>query len=275
MAYWGDSPEWQRLNSLEKAAAMALLEADNRGGKVDLDSARNALGAMINRADKEGQDLGQHVSGKIYQPTIEDAQRARLPRILASPEFTQLQELAKARLSGAEPDWVNGATHFLAPEKTMLALEAQDPGKYKNWGPRGRNWTGYDPDTGEYKGVVMRDASHAFLAPEGTHSANFGGQAQPQMVASTAPPGETSIAKGSAPAQYSGGFGSLSPEEVAQALSGKPQAVAQAPTRSLSVKPDLTEEPLAIPKTMLPRGYDKDQAFAQLVARLKTGKLGA
>ncbi len=52
----------------------------------------------------------------------------------------------------------------------MLNLERSNPAKYKNWGPRGANWTGYDPATGAYKGVVMRDASHAFLAPEGAFS---------------------------------------------------------------------------------------------------------
>jgi hypothetical protein len=175
--YWGRDPEWLKLSPTERAAAMALLEADSSNGRIDLGSARNALGAMINRADKEGVDLGEHVSGKIYQPTIEPAQRARLNKIIGSPEHQEMVALANRRLAGDEADWVNGATHFLAPEKTMLALEAREPNKYKNWGPRGQNWTkfGEDPERpNEYKGVVMRDASHAFLAPEGAHSAQFG-----------------------------------------------------------------------------------------------------
>lgn len=170
MSYWGNHPEWQRLSSREKAAAMALLEADQVGGKVDVDSARNALGAMINRAARDGVDIGQHVSGKIYQPTIEPAQFARLARVVGSPEHKQLMDLYDGRVSGREPDWVQGATHFLAPESTMLKLEAGNPSKYKSW----RQWTKYDDATGQYAGVTLRDKSHAFLAPEGAHSAKFG-----------------------------------------------------------------------------------------------------
>lgn len=180
--YWGDHPEWAKLDDVTKAAVMAYLEADTKNGKVDLGSASNALGAMINRADKEGVPLGQHVSQKIYQPTIEPTQFARVNKALQSEEVAQLKQLAGERLSGQREDWVNGATHFLAPEKTMLALEAREPGKYKNWGPRGQNWTGFgkDPDRpNEYAGVVMRDASHAFLTPGGAHSAKFG-TPQPQ-----------------------------------------------------------------------------------------------
>lgn len=186
---WTKDPEWLKLGAEERAAAMALMEADTKNGKIDIGSAKNALGAMINRADKEGKDLGEHVSGKIYQPTIESSQHARLPKIIGSPEHQELVALAKSRRAGETGDWVNGATHFLAPEKTMLALEAREPSKYKNWGPRGANWTGYDPETGEYRGVVMRDGSHAFLAPEGAHSAQFGtGQGgQPVQVAQAAP----------------------------------------------------------------------------------------
>lgn len=159
-------PRWARLSPTQRAAAMALMEAD----RMDPTSAKNALGAMINRAAKEGVDIGQHVSGAIYQPTIEPAQQARLERILASPQFADLTGWAERRMAGQEADPVQGATHFLAPERTMLALERQNPAKYRNWGPRGANWTGYDPTTGSYKGVVMRDGSHAFLAPEGAHS---------------------------------------------------------------------------------------------------------
>src|SRR5690349_21807501 len=119
MAYWGDNPAWQRLSSQQKAAAMSILEADSRNGKINLDDAKNIISAMVNRAEKEGVDLGKSVSGKIYQPTIEDAQFARLPRVLSSPEFQELTQYADARLSGAEPDRVSGATHFLAPESTM------------------------------------------------------------------------------------------------------------------------------------------------------------
>lgn len=196
MTYWGKHPEWQRLSSREKAAAMALLEADQVGGKIDTDSARNALGAMINRASRDGVDIGDHVSGKIYQPTIEPAQFARLPRLIGSPEHQQLMALYDGRVAGREPDWVQGATHFLAPERTMLALEAREPNKYRSW----RQWTGYDDAAGEYRGVTLRDRSHAFLAPEGAHSAKFGDGATPPGGAPGAVPGGvTAAAPGGAP----------------------------------------------------------------------------
>lgn len=142
---------------------MALMEADG----MRIDDARNTLGAMINRSAKSGEDLGAHVSRAIYQPTIEPSQQARLDRILKSPYFSELTGWAQQRAAGQIDDPVGGATHFLAPEKTMLALEARDPRKYRSW----RSWTGFDPKTGSYNGVMMRDASHAFLAPDGAYTA--------------------------------------------------------------------------------------------------------
>ena len=38
------------LRARARAAAMALLEADSRSGQIDMSSATNALGAMLNRA---------------------------------------------------------------------------------------------------------------------------------------------------------------------------------------------------------------------------------
>lgn len=158
MAYWGDTdPIWLSLSAPQKAAAMALLEANN----ANPNDATNVLGAMINRAQAEGVDLGEHVSGKIYQPTIESTQQDRLPEMLQHPAFQHLTDLAQRRMSGETPDWVQGATHFLAPEQTMLSLEAKEPNKYRSW----RGWTGYDDESGSYRGVVMRDDSHAFLIP--------------------------------------------------------------------------------------------------------------
>jgi uncharacterized protein YcbK (DUF882 family) len=168
---------WKSLNQLEKAALMSLMEAG--GGKNSV----NALGAMINRAAKEGEDLGAHVSGKIYQPTWESSQRARMDRLLNSPEFPQLVEWAKRRIAGEEPDPVNGATHFLVHEKTMLALEARNPRKYRSW----RKWTKFDPKTGQYGNVMLRDETHAFNAPDGKFSYSPNGEGK-IAVANDNPP---------------------------------------------------------------------------------------
>lgn len=145
---------------------MALMEA----GLSKPRDAMNAAGAMVNRSSMAGEPLGAHVSKSIYQPTIEQNQRARLGEILASPQFRQMTDWVEGRRSGRIDDPVGGATHFLAKPQTMLALEAREPNKYKNWGPRGANWTGYNPNTGQYSNQVFEDSSHAFLAPEGTHS---------------------------------------------------------------------------------------------------------
>jgi len=165
--YWGRDASWKQLSPYQKAAAMALLEADSKQGRINFMDARNAMGAMINRADKEGQDLGDHVSRKIYQPTIEPAQYSRLAAIVQMPQFKALTDLAEQRATGKVGDWVDGATHFLAKPSVMLKLEAENPDKYKSW----RRWTGYDDATGTYKNEVMADNSHVFLAPEGKHSA--------------------------------------------------------------------------------------------------------
>jgi uncharacterized protein YcbK (DUF882 family) len=168
---------WKSLNQFQKAALMSLMEAG--GGKNSV----NALGAMINRAAKEGEDLGAHVSGKIYQPTWESSQRARMDRLLNSPEFPQLVEWAKRRIAGEEPDPVNGATHFLVHEKTMLALEARNPRKYRSW----RKWTKFDPKTGQYGNVMLRDETHAFNAPDGKFSYSPNGEGKIE-VANDNPP---------------------------------------------------------------------------------------
>jgi len=165
---------WQSLSPYQRAAAMALLEADN--GRVG--DARNALGAMVNRARAERQDLGAHVSRPIYQPTIEPTQRARLPQVIRRPEFFDLTNWAERRWSGQEADPVQGATHFLAPERTMLQLEEREPNKYRSW----RSWTGFDPASGQYQGVLLRDGSHAFLRPAG-----LGGSQEQNAFAVTPP----------------------------------------------------------------------------------------
>jgi hypothetical protein len=174
---WTSSdPLWQSLSDHQKVAAMALMEA----GKRNVNDAVNAASAMVNRSQKTEQPLGEHVSGRVYQPTFEPNQHARLPGIVQSPQFGALTDWVAARAGGQIPDTVGGATHFLAKPDVMLSLESQNPSKYRNWGPRGANWTGYDPATGQYANQTMEDSSHAFLAPEGRYIA---GNAEPSSSA--------------------------------------------------------------------------------------------
>lgn len=159
MPWTASDPTWAKLTPYQRAAAMSLMEAD----KSDPNAARHTLAAMINRSNKEGSDLGVSVSSRTYQPTTEESQHRRLGGILSNPDYPVLSQWAEDYSLGKEPDPTNGATHFLAPEKTMLSLEADNPQKYKSW----RGWTGYSPETGSYKNVTMRDNSHAFLNPDG------------------------------------------------------------------------------------------------------------
>lgn len=155
-------PRWAALSPVQKAAAMSLMEAD----KMDITSARNAAAAMVNRATKNKQDLGMHVSARIYQPTFEPAQQKRLDRILKSTQYQQMVQWIERYQAGLENDPTNGATHFLAHPRVMLALEAREPRKYRSW----RSWTGFNQATGTYRNQTMTDTSHAFLAPEGRFS---------------------------------------------------------------------------------------------------------
>ena len=160
---WESNPTWQALTGPQRAAAMALLEAGQ--GRSYLGDAKNVLGSIINRAEREKTDLGQHVSQpKIYQPLIEPGQEARLGRVLSSPEFQAMTSLAEQRSAGNIKDWVNGATHFLAKPDAMLELSEANPGKYKSWRLPG-SWTGYDPETNTYKNQVFADNSHSFIIP--------------------------------------------------------------------------------------------------------------
>jgi len=163
----GSDDLWNSLDDHQKAAVMALMEADGRNPE----HARNAAGAMVNRAAKAGVGLGQHVSGAIYQPTIEPAQQSRLRSIVGKPDHQQLTDWVRQRAAGENEDPVGGATHFLAHPRVMEALTAREPNKYRSW-PK---WTGYNWDTKEYKNQTMTDGSHAFLAPEGLHSVAYKG----------------------------------------------------------------------------------------------------
>ena len=156
-------PRWAALSSVQKAAVMALMEADG----MKFDHAKNAAAAMVNRSMKDNQELGKHVSARIYQPTFEPAQHKRLGAILNSPKFKEMEQWITRYQAGLENDPTNGATHFLAHPRVMLALEAGEPRKYRSW----RSWTGFDQRTGMYRNQTITDGSHAFLAPEGRFSA--------------------------------------------------------------------------------------------------------
>lgn len=148
------NPYWQVMSPYQRAAAMSLMET---GDPAD---ATNVLGAMVNRARSDKADLGVQVGTKIYQPSIEPTQEARLDKIIRSQHFQDLSKKAESYWTGKE-EVPHKATHFLASEQTMLALERNDPQKYKSW----RNWTGFNPQTGEYSNVAFRDKSHAFITP--------------------------------------------------------------------------------------------------------------
>lgn len=153
---------WLSLDRHQRAAAMALLEADGANPA----HAQNALATMVNRAQKAGADLGELVGSRAYQPSFEPSQEARLDSILKHPAFPGLTSWAQRYDAGDEDDPTGGATHYLVRPGVMLALEAKQPRKYRSW----RGWTGYDPATGTYRNETMVDGSHHFLAPEGKHS---------------------------------------------------------------------------------------------------------
>ena len=219
-------PTWARLTDAQKAAVMSLMEA----GTNNVEDARHAAGAMVNRSSLSGVPLGKHVSGAIYQPTIEESQHSRLAKILSSPQFGDMTDWVSQRQAGQVPDPVNGATHFLAHPKVMLSLESQNPSKYKNWGPRGANWTGYDPNTGQYSGQVFADKSHAFLIPKEMQAlgakptGDYGGE---MTAAASAPDPSADIeatrarrGMATALAQPSTGVTVLAPPAAAPAASG-------------------------------------------------------
>jgi hypothetical protein len=153
---------WKGLTTYEKAAAMSLMEAD----RADPDNAKNALAAMVNRAYKNKNDLGEHVSSRLYQPSFEPAQEKRLGGIVKMPAFKALTAWAQSYSDGNEDDPTGGATHFLAHAPVMLSLEAEEPWKYRSW----RGWSGYDPVLRDYRNVTFKDRSHSFVAPEGAYS---------------------------------------------------------------------------------------------------------
>lgn len=167
-------PRWQALGDHERVAVMSLMEADR--GKDYVDNATNVMHAIHNRASVEGVPLGRHVSGRVYQPTIEPGQQHRLGQILRSPEYQRMLQTSRDRASGTATDTTGGATHFLAHEPVMERLRNANPNMYRSW----PGWTGYRDGGGRYQNVHMRDASHAFLTPKGGRAAPVSGDAEAQ-----------------------------------------------------------------------------------------------
>jgi hypothetical protein len=140
---------------------------------------------MVNRARHDKVDLGDQVGSKVYQPSFEPAQEKRLADIIRNPQFHKLAGVAEEYWANNRPV-PHTATHFLAPESTMLALEAKEPNKYKSW----RDWTGFNPETKSYGHVAFRDTQHAFLNPDAPAATN------PQ------PPGIAQVPRGATPVEY-------------------------------------------------------------------------
>jgi hypothetical protein len=172
---WRKSERWSSLDSDQKWAAMALMEA----GTSKLDQAKNVSHAIHNRARLLGDDVGKHIETRKgrsgygwYQPLYEANQYKRLPGILKSKQFSEMLGYVKKVKSGEIPDTVGGATRYLVPPKTMLKLSGGvrrtskglrgNSKKYYSW----PGWTGFDPKTKTYANQTKLDGVHAFLTPK-------------------------------------------------------------------------------------------------------------
>ncbi len=175
---WGNDPTWRSLDQYQMVAAMAILETrKNKDGSFCTECSKNIVHSIINRASLDKDTLAESVSSKIYQPVIEPYQYKVLARYVGGKEHKELSFEAYKRHTGRIKDRVRGATHYLVHSRVMVALQRKQPCKYWSWGPfkcngkTGVNWTGYNPATKRYKNQVIVDSDHAFLAPQGRHSA--------------------------------------------------------------------------------------------------------
>lgn len=175
---WGYDKIWRSMGKYQMVAAMAILETKkNKDGSFCIECSKNIVHSIINRASLDGDKLEDSVSNKIYQPVIEPYQYKVLSRYVGSKEHKELSHEAFKRHTGQIKDRVKGATHYLVHSRVMVALQRKQPCKYWSWGPFkcngkiGSNWTGYNPSTKRYKNQVLVDSDHAFLAPQGRHSA--------------------------------------------------------------------------------------------------------
>lgn len=165
---WRGAPEWKNLTPRQKWAAMTLLET----GNSKPDAAKNVAHAIYNRSKLEEVPIDKHIETRkgrgygIYQPLYEPAQQKRMGQILRSQQFSEMLDYVDKIEKGEVEDTTKGATHYLVPPSVMLREERKNPRKYKNWGPRGINWTGYDESTGKYANETVTDGVHNFLVPK-------------------------------------------------------------------------------------------------------------
>lgn len=148
----------QAMDKYQRAALIATLEDNDPEGSKDV------ISAMVNRAQKGNQDLGAHVMGRIYEPNQarDHKAQARAQQYLNDPSKLQsLADYAKQREMGLVPDRVNGATHFIIPEKHMVKKWEEDPNVYRisSWG----SWTGYNHSTGRYSPQYERHRNKAHV----------------------------------------------------------------------------------------------------------------
>ena len=141
MAYfdWRDKPLWKGLDEDRQLALMGMMERDPK----DPDGAYGVMSSVVNRAKHENKSISELLSEKkgskwgTYQPLYESDQYERAQGYLNDPEFKEKADWAADRRRGFNKDVTGGAVNYLAPEATMLGLEAKEPGKYKSW----RGWT--------------------------------------------------------------------------------------------------------------------------------------
>lgn len=173
---WRKDKLWQSLSDDQKLAAMALMEAD----RMNVRDAKNITHAIYNRSRiNPDKTLGQHLEtggrrAGLYQPLWEHGQYKRLPQILKSKEFAEVLDYGRQVQSGSVADPTGGATRYLAHARTMEKLSGGvhyskrhgalrgNSRKYYSW----PEWSGYDPETRDYKGKKFEDGSHSFVTPD-------------------------------------------------------------------------------------------------------------
>lgn len=174
--HWGRDKTWRSMGKYQMVAAMAILETKkNKDGSFCFACSKNIVHTIINRAafDNESTRLEDHVSKSIYQPVIEPYQYKVLSRYVGTKQHRELSKIAFQRHKGHIKDKVKGATHYLVHPHVMVSLQKKQPCKYWSWGPfkckgkPGVNWTGYNPETKQYRNQVHSDQDHVFLAPKG------------------------------------------------------------------------------------------------------------